>query len=71
MLLNIRKNKAIYWEHLGLIEKDDYASKNFQKLLDYGNNGLVIGENLILTMESSELPLNINQIEMLVKTFIY
>ncbi len=71
VLLNIRKNKAIYWEHLGLIEKDDYASKNFQKLLDYGDNGLIIGENLILTMESSELPLNINQIEKLVKTFIY
>lgn len=53
VVLNVRLKKTIYWEHLGLIDYNDYASKNMQKINDYENCGYEIGDNLILTMETS------------------
>ncbi len=35
VLLNVRKRKTIYWEHLGRVGEMDYATSNFAKLMDY------------------------------------
>ena len=57
-VLNVRERKTIYWEHLGLIDNEDYAKKNMLKIYDYSRSGYHLGENLILSMETSETPLN-------------
>ncbi len=61
--LNVRKNKTVYIEHLGLIDQAGYATKNFNKLLDYEEIGIVLGDDLIITMETEERPLDMKVVK--------
>lgn len=56
--LNVRKRKTIYWEHLGLLNVDAYASKNHEKLALYEKNGILLGDTLMISFETEECPLN-------------
>lgn len=62
-LLNLRTRKTYYWEHLGIIDDGEYASKNLIKIGEYEKSGITIGDNLLLSMESAESPLDLNQIK--------
>lgn len=62
-LLNVRTRKTIYWEHFGLITDGTYASKAMQKLHAYEKDGLIIGENLLFSMESEVNPLDVRSVE--------
>ena len=70
VLLNVRKRKTIYWEHLGRVGELDYATRNFGKLMDYEKNGLILGDNLIITLETLERPLDIRNVEEKVRLFL-
>lgn len=61
--LNKRTRRVFYWEHLGKMDDPSYVSDNAGKLIDYQNNGLIPGDNLILTFESLTTPLNIKTIQ--------
>ena len=63
VVLNVRKKKTIYWEHLGLISDSEYAKKNMQKLLLYEKSGYEVGDNLMITMESNEIRFDSRDIE--------
>lgn len=69
--LNLRTRKTIYWEHLGLLGVNDYANKNFEKLEAYEQNGIFLGDELMISMEMPENPLNVKiirkKIELLLK----
>lgn len=69
-LLNVKSGTTWYWEHLGLIEKDEYATNNFEKLMDYEECGLIVGKNLIISMETMERPLEIKAVAGKVKEFL-
>ncbi|WP_022768606.1 MULTISPECIES: hypothetical protein [unclassified Butyrivibrio] len=60
--LNIKKRKTIYWEHLGRLGDADYCLDNFNKLMIYEQNGIVLGDNLIITMESNDIDLDIHSV---------
>lgn len=68
--LNIRKNKTVYIEHLGLISLAGYATKNFNKLLDYEEVGIVLGDSLIITLETEERPLDMNIVKKKIAEFL-
>ena len=68
--LNIKENKTVYWEHLGLVEKDDYATNNFSKLIDYEEAGLLLGDSLVITMETQERPLDMKLVKRKVKEYL-
>ncbi len=70
VLFYLRKRKTIYWEHLGRVGESGYATRNFAKLMDYEQNGLVLGDNLIVTMETLERPLDIKSVEEKVRLFL-
>lgn len=70
VLLNVQKRKTIYWEHLGRAGELDYATRNFEKLMDYEKNGLILGDNLIITLETSERQLDIKNVEEKVRLFL-
>lgn len=61
--LNVRRRKTIYWEHLGKIDDMKYAFKNMNKLYQYEKNSYVLGDDLIVTMETTKEPLNVVQVE--------
>ena len=67
VLLNVKERKTYYWEHLGLAAEEDYASKNLEKINTYDKNGIVVGENLLISMETEFSSLDIKQIEQKIK----
>ncbi|CBK75457.1 hypothetical protein CIY_29210 [Butyrivibrio fibrisolvens 16/4] len=67
VLLNTRQRKTIYWEHLGLIDQEEYAVKNLLKLQSYEDSGIVLGENLFISMESTKQGMNTKIVEMYIK----
>lgn len=63
IILNPKTRKSVYWEHLGIVSDADYAVKNFKKLLAYDKNGYSLYKDLIITMESKDMPLDIRSVE--------
>ncbi|MBO5520251.1 MAG: hypothetical protein J5973_01080, partial [Eubacterium sp.] len=57
-ILRIRDRKELYYEHLGMMDDPVYAEKAVRKLYTYMANGIYLGENLILTAETKQQPLN-------------
>ncbi|MEE3352127.1 MAG: hypothetical protein VZR13_06945 [Saccharofermentanaceae bacterium] len=67
ILLDKKKRKEIYHEHLGLLDDSGYRRDNMQKLDLYRRSGIYVGKNLILTHEGAGSPLNIRDIRASVK----
>ena len=68
-VLNPRLRKEFYWEHFGMMDDADYVERAIRKLAAYMANGIYPGERLILTFESSLVPLNLLQVRELVKHY--
>ena len=67
--MHIASRKEIYWEHRGMMDDRDYARRAVFKLRSMMKNGLVLGDNLIITEETSANPLGTNEIEMVINTY--
>lgn len=71
MVLNVKKRKEFYWEHLGMMDDLGYVEKALHKIAVYEQNGICLRENLILTYETSRNPLSqkmvMNRIECYLK----
>lgn len=65
-VLNVKKRKVYYWEHLGKMGDMEYVASNVKKLFEYKKVGIWIGKNLILTFETSEMPLGTKEIELII-----
>ena len=57
-VLHPGQRKEILWEHLGMMDDEEYASHAVQRIIRYMMNGYFVGENLVLTFETSTLPLS-------------
>lgn len=62
-IYSVRKDKTIYWEHLGLVNDPEYAVKNLKKLISYEKSGLVLGDTLLISLESAESPLDFEAVK--------
>ncbi|MDC7279880.1 hypothetical protein NXH64_10260 [Butyrivibrio fibrisolvens] len=69
VILNVRKRKTIYWEHLGMLGDVDYARKNFEKIAIYEQNGYNVGDNLLISMESEDKPFDAKSVENKIKKY--
>lgn len=56
-ILRARDRKEIYWEHLGMLDDDDYILGAMKKLRTYEGSGIFPGDRLIITCESARIPL--------------
>lgn len=70
LCLNLRTRTEFYWEHFGLMDDPEYATKSARKLRLYAENNIFIGRNLIITMETQEEPLNTRMIEKNILEFL-
>ena len=68
--LNVMRRKVYYWEHLGRMDDEDYAKKNIKRINAYQKNGIMIGDQLILTMETSATPLDVRLIDQIIKHYL-
>ncbi len=69
-ILNPRTRKEFYWEHFGLMSKQDYIEDSLYKIEGYAENGIIQGENLIITYESAEHQLNTEYVDQLIERFL-
>ena len=63
--------KIFYWEHFGMMDNPDYINSACSKIRIYCENGIIPSVNLILTYETKEHPLMIDDIEDIVKKYFY
>ena len=70
LCLNLRTREEFIWEHFGLMDDPAYSTKAVQKLNTYNENCIHPGHNLIISTETTELPLNTKHIENLINTFL-
>lgn len=68
--LNARTRTEYIWEHFGLLQNPEYAANAVGKLRLYNKYGYYSGENLIVSSETKESPLNSNEIEKLAKKYL-
>ena len=69
-VMNPRTRQIKYWEHFGMMDDPEYAQKAVQKIVTYGQNGILQGKQLIITFETSFMPLNQKQILPLIQEFL-
>lgn len=67
--LNISTRQTFYWEHFGLMDDPDYAISTVKKLFAFQQKGYFPGKNLIITMESSQNPINTRQIQKVIDAY--
>ena len=70
-LLNVRLRKEVLWEHFGMLDKLDYLSESIRKVAAYNRAGYFAGDNLILTYECGGVPIDVAQIESIIRKMIF
>ena len=69
-VMNIKKRKILYWEHQGLMDKPEYATRAFKKEFLYIKNHLFPGDKLILTSETEANPLDTRYIVKIIEKYL-
>ena len=70
LVLNKRTRQQFFWEHCGKMDDPTYCAETQYRLDKYAQNGFFPGKNMILTYESSKLPLSTTYVDMLIKEFL-
>jgi len=70
-VLNIRLRKEFYWEHLGMMDEEEYAENAVKKINCYEQNEIFQGDQLILTYETRKSPINPQMIMGLIRQYLY
>lgn len=65
-ILNKRTRTEYYWEHLGKMGDEGYAASNQVKIEQYAKNGIILGKNLILSVECRERPLSTEYVDRII-----
>ena len=68
--LNVKKRKQLYWEHLGKMDDVSYVRDNTYRINVYQKNGLFLGDDLIITWETSKMPLDIKLVDQLIRHYL-
>ena len=68
--MNLRTRTEFLWEHFGMMDEAEYSATAARKLRLYETNGIYPGKNLIISVETSELPINTRQIEKLAMQYL-
>ena len=62
-ILHPKTGEIYYWEHFGMMDDEGYARKAAEKIYGYSAHGIVPGERLIMTFESSQVSLDMELVE--------
>lgn len=69
-VLNVRLRKEMYWEHLGMMDNEEYCEHALDRIDAYERNQLFPGDALILTHESQRKPIHSKKIEAMIQKFL-
>lgn len=68
--LNVRTRQEFIWEHFGLLDDSEYRSKMMNKIAEYQKSDFLAGKNLIITMESENMPIDVKNINNYINNFL-
>ena len=68
-LLHPKTGKKFYWDHFGLMDDLNYCHNTSMKIQLYSINGIIPSIDLIMTFETKEHPLYIEQVEAIVEQY--
>lgn len=68
--LNVRTRKEFIWEHFGMMDIEDYALKNVDKISRYILNGYIPRDNFIMTFETQNKPLHSGVIKAMIENYL-
>ena len=69
-VLKVRERKVFYWEHRGMMDDREYARQAVFKAKQFRKIGIIPGDNMIITEETSLEPLGTDEIENVIKKFL-
>jgi len=69
-VLDVKRRRVLYWEHRGMMDDKEYAKNSVQRIKTLMKEGLFIGDDLIITEETSTNPLGTNEIDAIIKKFL-
>ena len=68
-ILDIVNRREIYWEHRGMLDDRMYLKQSVQRIKEYRKSGIYVGDNLLITEETSAFPLGTDEIEDIARHF--
>lgn len=68
-ILNVRTRKVYYLEHLGKMDNEEYINDNMPRIHNYQKNGILLGDQLLITYETSKKILDIPLFEQMIECF--
>ena len=69
-ILSRKTGKEVYWEHDGKMDDPKYSEKAVRKINSYIYNGIIPGDRLMLTFETSNIVLNDRIIKKMIDNFL-
>ena len=70
LCLNKRTRQEFYWEHCGMMDDFEYSGNLATRLSIYAQKNIILGKNLILTMETRKQQLNTKDIEKVIEALL-
>lgn len=64
-----KTGQFFYWEHLGMMDDPNYVKNAFSKLQIFSSYGIILSDNLIVTSETKENPLNSAKVESMIECY--
>lgn len=69
-ILDVKHRREVYWEHFGLMDDLDYVTENLNRVNIYAHNGIILGDRLFLTMESKDIPLDMENVDKIIALLV-
>jgi len=69
-VLNTRTGKEYWWEHFGMMDNPDYFATIKYKLMVYAMNDIFMGDNLIVTLETTRSQLNTEYVDAIIRHYL-
>ena len=63
ILLNVKKRKEYILEHFGMMDNAEYCEKAIFKINCYEKSGIFLGDKLMTTFETSNMPIDMRNFE--------
>ena len=70
-LPDVRRRRDIYWEHRGMMDDREYAKESVKRLRDFARNGIFLGDSLIVTEETMQMPLGMDEIRIILEHYFW
>lgn len=69
-LLDVARRREILFEHLGMMDNEEYCEKAIKKINTYIKYGIIPGDKLILTYETSRIPIDIRMVQTMIESVL-